>query len=308
MENRIILASCGIQTPLGFDLISQSLSKEDCEQGKILLITLMRRESKQELISACRALGFAEENITVFDETKPSLKEQDYDVIYVSEGNTFTLLDYMKKQGLFQLIRTWVKQGGRYIGISAGAHIAGKDIKAARSFDDNEVRLSDLAALALFEGAVIPHSDVAPFKRYQTYKKLSETGEYAYIAPIPTNDVLVMSDSFVEELRRRAADLRLKEFTEAVEKKMGWEKKQTFPVYLETGEITEAQVLSMVEIDGLEYLLYSIENNNGTCTILAAWIHWDEDGYCYFEDVCDQNDKELLKDYVQELLKKKKLF
>ena len=42
------------------------------------------------------------------------------------------------------------------------------------------------------------------------------------------------------------------------------EAKQKFQVEIETGEIVEAELLSVVEIDGKEYAVYSLDNKNGT--------------------------------------------
>ena len=47
---------------------------------------------------------------------------------------------------------------------------------------------------------------------------------------------------------------------------------QKFQVQIETGEIMEAELLSVVEIDEKEYAVYSIDNNNGTVDILASYV------------------------------------
>lgn len=53
-----------------------------------------------------------------------------------------------------------------YIGSSAGAMIAGTDIYLAEDFDENIVGLTDLKALGLFDGSVIPHYSRRDLKRY----------------------------------------------------------------------------------------------------------------------------------------------
>ena len=52
---------------------------------------------------------------------------------------------------------------------------------------------------------------------------------------------------------------------------------QKFQVEVETGEIMDAELLSVVEIDGKEYAVYSIDNQNGTVDILASYVEKDEE-------------------------------
>ena len=47
------------------------------------------------------------------------------------------------------------------------------------------------------------------------------------------------------------------------------ETNQKFQVEVETGEIMDAELLSVVEIDGKEYAVYSLDNKNGTGVFLG---------------------------------------
>ena len=67
---------------------------------------------------------------------------------------------------------------------------------------------------------------------------------------------------------------------------------QKFQVKIETGEIMEAELLSVVEIDSKEYAVYSIDNKNGTVDILASYVEKDEEGYDKLVDIDDPADKE----------------
>src|SRR3989344_709499 len=53
------------------------------------------------------------------------------DVIYVTGGNTFYLLDWVKKSGFDKVVRNFVNKGKIYIGASAGSYIACPTIEQA---------------------------------------------------------------------------------------------------------------------------------------------------------------------------------
>ena len=73
----------------------------------------------------------------------------------------------MRKNGLLKFIQQQMKRTDcTYIGSSAGAMIAGTDIYLAEDFDENIVGLTDLKALGLFDGSVIPHYSRRDLKRY----------------------------------------------------------------------------------------------------------------------------------------------
>lgn len=82
------------------------------------------------------------------------------DIIFVSGGNTFVLMQELKRSGADRLIAEHVAQGKLYIGVSAGAVAAGPDIEYIRLMD--EVRKGseldgDFAGLGLVDFSVVPH-------------------------------------------------------------------------------------------------------------------------------------------------------
>jgi len=88
------------------------------------------------------------------------------DYIYVTEGNTFEVLELMQMRRVMEPMRTAVMNGATYIGASAGAIIAGTDIALAADFDRNFVRLQNLEGLKLFDGTIIPHYTKEELARY----------------------------------------------------------------------------------------------------------------------------------------------
>ena len=77
---------------------------------------------------------------------------------------------------------------------------------------------------------------------------------------------------------------------------------QKFKVEIETGEIVDAELLSVVEIDNQEYAVYSIDNENGTVDILASYVVKDEEGYDKLVDITNPVDKEKVFNFIKGLI------
>ncbi len=77
---------------------------------------------------------------------------------------------------------------------------------------------------------------------------------------------------------------------------------QIFKVEIESGEIVDAELLSVVEIDDKEYAVYSIDNDNGTVDILASYVVKDEEGYDKLVDITNPVDKEKVFNFIKELI------
>ena len=98
----------------------------------------------------------------VSDGSRPSLDA--YGGIYIGGGNTFRLLDLIRRANLESKLIDFIVSGGRVFGGSAGAIILGKDIALAEHFgDQNAVGLRNPAALDVIQDEdgnaclVLPH-------------------------------------------------------------------------------------------------------------------------------------------------------
>lgn len=80
------------------------------------------------------------------------------------------------------------------------------------------------------------------------------------------------------------------------------ENNQKFQVEIETGEIMDAELLSVVEIDGKEYAVYSLDNQNGTVDILASYVIKDAEGYDQLVDITNPVDKEKVSNFIKGLV------
>lgn len=81
-------------------------------------------------------------------------------VISVGGGNTFFLLEHMRRSGFAARICGYLKQGCIYIGSSAGSIVCTPDINYIEGMDDpNRAVLNGTAGLDLVPFSLIPHLD-----------------------------------------------------------------------------------------------------------------------------------------------------
>ena len=83
------------------------------------------------------------------------------------------------------------------------------------------------------------------------------------------------------------------------------ESNQKFQVEIETGEIKEAELLTIVEIDNKQYAIYMIDNlDNGvdSVDILASYVMKDSEGYDKLIDIDDPEDKAKVTEFINNLV------
>ena len=97
------------------------------------------------------------------EEIRSTLSEGD--LIYVSGGNTFYLLQELKRKGADKLIQREIETGKPYIGESAGAMILAPSIEYVQLMNETQAapELTSFAALGLIEKYPLPHYQCFPF-------------------------------------------------------------------------------------------------------------------------------------------------
>lgn len=112
-------------------------------------------------IELLKQAGFSVEDVDIAEKNEKQLEELlgDKDVIYVQGGNTFFLLDQMRKSGFTKIIKKLLKKGIVYIGVSAGSIVAGKTIETAGwgDADKNIPGITDLRGLGLVKFNISVH-------------------------------------------------------------------------------------------------------------------------------------------------------
>lgn len=124
---------------------------------------------------------------------------EETDIIFVSGGNTFHLLDQYRQTGFGDWL-TDNLESKVYVGVSAGTIIATPTIEIAglEPRDPNVSNISDLAGLGWVEFEVEPHCDEARFEVVQRYAEKSPNPVYAIddssAVQVDGNSVTVISE------------------------------------------------------------------------------------------------------------------
>ena len=143
MKN-IFLTSCGI--------INNEIKKEfynvitkDVKDIKVLYITTASdgeadsdKTWMEEEFQTILDLGILKENITEH-KIGNEININEFDVMYMMGGNTFYLLNIIRKTGFDKNIKEFINSGKIYVGSSAGSEILGNSIDVALGYDDNNV-------------------------------------------------------------------------------------------------------------------------------------------------------------------------
>ena len=158
----LILGSYGFQYTEMRQKLGELLPDRSGNMLIIPLACMFEEETGGREKNCAAMLGFQKENIHVFDAAQPdAVRGIQFQYIVVLGGNTFKLLHGVRQYGLDALIRKQVAAGAVYIGFSAGAYLACRNIEYVQCFDDNnDVTDGDFTALGLTDKYVLCHFDM----------------------------------------------------------------------------------------------------------------------------------------------------
>ena len=167
MKNMILTSS--LYESMG---IVKKFLNEKTESKKILFIpTATNVDEYKKYIHLTQKVfedfGYEVENfdISVFSEETVKEKISETKIVFVSGGNTFYLLQELKKKNLISYLREKIENGLLYIGESAGSVITAPNIGYADIVDDKALatELNDYTGLNLVDFYVVPHFEEEPF-------------------------------------------------------------------------------------------------------------------------------------------------
>ncbi len=174
---KLLLTSAGLKNKKVTDFFSSILPKAPKDCSIIMVAYALKPEeqfyideSKKELVD----LGINE--ITTFNLKEENFNLlQTFDIIYVCGGNTFAILDRMRKTGIDKYIIEKTRNGNSlYFGVSAGSIIAGPNLFTAgwgSEGDSNKVDLKDLSGFKFTDISILPHFKYQLAEELENLKK-----------------------------------------------------------------------------------------------------------------------------------------
>ena len=179
-----------------------SLIREELDNKKVAFIpTASLREGYTGYVGSARKLfkklGAAVTEIDISTAAYSTIQSvfEDVDVIYFTGGNSFFLMDQLRKTGTDELLKKELANGKLMIGESAGAIICAPTIHYIEQMDEKPEDYSqeDDAGLGLINFYVLPHYLTAPFKKV-TEKILAGFSDLN-IRPINNKQAIVVDGS-----------------------------------------------------------------------------------------------------------------
>ena len=151
-----------------------SLIKEELENKKVAFIpTASLREGYTGYVGSARKLfkklgaTLTELDISVADDATIQSVLENADVIYFTGGNSFFLMDQLRRTGTDERLKKELAKGKLMIGESAGAIICAPTIQYIARMDEKpeDYAQEDDKGLHRIDFYVVPHYLTAPFKK-----------------------------------------------------------------------------------------------------------------------------------------------
>lgn len=178
-----------------------SLIKEEIDNKKVAFIpTASLHEGYTGYVGSARKLfkklGASVTEIDISTETYSTIQAvfEDADVIYFTGGNSFFLMDQLRKTETDELLKKELANGKLMIGESAGAIICAPTIQYIEQMDEKPEDYSqeDNEGLDLIDFYVLPHYLTAPFKKI-TERIMAEFSDLN-ICAINNHQAIIVND------------------------------------------------------------------------------------------------------------------
>ena len=179
-----------------------SLIKEEIDNKKVAFIpTASLHEGYTGYVGSARKLfkklGASVTEIDISTEAYSTIQAvfEDADVIYFTGGNSFFLMDQLRKTETDELLKKELANGKLMIGESAGAIICAPTIQYIEQMDEKPEDYSqeDNEGLDLIDFYVLPHYLTAPFKK--TTEKIVAAFSDLNLCPINNKQAIIVDGS-----------------------------------------------------------------------------------------------------------------
>ncbi len=136
--------------------------------------------------------------ITQCDTKEIAQVLEDCSCIYISGGNTFFLLQELRKRGTDKLIVGQIEKGKLYVGESAGAMIVSPNIEYVKEMDDHlsqTPNFDDFKGLAIVDFYPVPHFNSFPFE--EETKRIIQEYSRLPLKPISNLQAIVVENDSI---------------------------------------------------------------------------------------------------------------
>lgn len=195
---KLILTSKGLNTKTGMELVKRVYQKEKICYGSIFLLTLPVYGVDKIIIDACKKLGFDNIYLAKDYQNKKIEEMPIVDAVFVTEGNTFEVAEYIRQNNFDKYIRNIIENGITYIGSSAGAILASASFEEAENFDSNFIKMTDFTGLKIMpenenvSDIVIPHYTYRELQNYINSMEEEQVVCYRTIYNVCNEEALVL--------------------------------------------------------------------------------------------------------------------
>ena len=150
---------------------------------------------------ALEKMGLIVDELELSTATPQEITEKltNNDYIYVTGGNTFFLLQELKKSGADKLIAEQITSGKLYIGESAGLMVVAPNVEFAKGMDSikKAPELDNTESLGIIDFYPVPHYANSPFKK-AVEKIIASYGESIPLKPISNHQAILIEGDDVK--------------------------------------------------------------------------------------------------------------
>jgi dipeptidase E len=153
---RVLLGSGGFRTEGRIELLAEQMRSFFGDVDRLLFVPYARQDHDryvEVLTEKGLNAGYALDGLHRHADVRQAVREAR--AIFVGGGNTFRLLDELYRLRLLDLIRDRVRGGLPYLGISAGANVAGPTVKTTNDMPITQPPSLDALGLVPFQ--INPH-------------------------------------------------------------------------------------------------------------------------------------------------------
>ncbi|QEY26500.1 Type 1 glutamine amidotransferase-like domain-containing protein [Neisseria zalophi] len=122
------------------------------------------------------------------------------DIIYFTGGNTFFLIDQIKKTGVDKFIEKHLKAGKWYVGESAGAIVCAQELSYIKLMDEvpDDFSQKDYSGLGLIDCYVVPHYLCPPFK--ESSQQIVDSYLNLNLCPLDNSQAILVENGTTRKL------------------------------------------------------------------------------------------------------------